>query len=333
MADLKTTYMGISLKNPIVPSASPLSCNLDDIKALEDGGAPAVVLYSLFEEQIGLAAEELSHLFTAGAASFADAEAYFPKMQEYPRDPDAYVEHLQKAKEAVDIPIIASMNGTSAGGWLEYATRIEDAGADGLELNVYYIPTTDTFFGLDVETLYLDILNSVTNRVSIPVAVKLSPFFSALPNFASRLDEAGADALVLFNRFYQPDINVKEKTVEPRITLSKDSDLLLPLRWIAILYGQIECSLALTSGVHTPEAVLKSLLVGADVANVCSVLLREGTGKMKELVDGTAQLMDELGIDSVSSIRGSMSLEQYAEPAAFERASYIKLLQGYGRLT
>jgi dihydroorotate dehydrogenase (fumarate) len=332
MANLETTYMGLHLSNPIVPSASPLSRKLDDIKKLEDAGAPAVVLYSLFEEQIALEEGELSYLLEGGAASLADASVYFPQKQEYPRDPDSYVEHIRKAKEAVDIPVIGSMNGTSTGGWLEYAKKIEQAGADGLELNIYFIPTTDKLLGMDVETLYLDIVEAVSKDVGIPIAVKLSPFFSALPDFATRVDEAGADALVLFNRFYQPDINVEKKTIEPSITLSTSADLLLPLRWVAILYGQVDCSLALTSGVHNPEDVLKAIMAGADVANVCSVLLRDGIDKQKELLDGTAKLMDKLGIDSLATIRGSMSLENYVEPTAFERASYIKLLQGYGRI-
>jgi dihydroorotate dehydrogenase (fumarate) len=332
MAKLATTYMGLHLSNPIVPSASPLSRKLDDIKKLEDAGAPAVVLYSLFEEQIALEEGELSYLLEGGAASLADASAYFPQKQDYPRDPDSYVEHIRKAKEAVDIPVIGSMNGTTTGGWLEYAKKIEQAGADGLELNIYFIPTTDKLLGMDVETLYLDIVEAVSKDVGIPIAVKLSPFFSALPDFATRVDEAGADALVLFNRFYQPDINVEKKTIEPSITLSTSADLLLPLRWVAILYGQVDCSLALTSGVHTPEDVLKAIMAGADVANVCSVLLQDGIDKQKELLDGTAKLMDKLGIDSLATIRGSMSLENYVEPTAFERASYIKLLQGYGRI-
>lgn len=332
MADLQTNYLGLQLKNPIVPSASPLSRNLDDIKALEDAGASAIVLYSLFEEQISLETGDLSHLISNGAMSLADASVYFPHRHEYPRDPDEYVEHLRKAKEAVDIPIIGSMNGTSKGGWLDYAKKIEEAGADALELNIYFIPTTDTLFGLDVETLYLDILTSVTDLVKIPVAVKLSPFFSALPNFVTRLDEAGADALVLFNRFYQPNIDVEQKKVSPNLALSRSEDLLLPLRWIAILYGQVECSLALTTGVHTSKDVVKALLAGADVANVCSVLLREGIDRLKSLLEETDALLDILGMESVSSIRGTLSLQNYAEPAAFERASYIKLLQGYGRI-
>jgi dihydroorotate dehydrogenase (fumarate) len=332
VADLQTNYLGLQLKNPIVPSASPLSRNLDDIKALEDAGASAIVLYSLFEEQISLETGDLSHLISNGAMSLADASIYFPHRHEYPRDPDEYVEHLRKAKEAVDIPIIGSMNGTSKGGWLDYAKKIEEAGADALELNIYFIPTTDTLFGLDVETLYLDILTSVTDLVKIPVAVKLSPFFSALPNFVTRLDEAGADALVLFNRFYQPNIDVEQKKVSPNLALSRSEDLLLPLRWIAILYGQVECSLALTTGVHTSKDVVKALLAGADVANVCSVLLREGIDRLKSLLEETDALLDILGMESVSSIRGTLSLQNYAEPAAFERASYIKLLQGYGRI-
>jgi dihydroorotate dehydrogenase (fumarate) len=332
VADTKTTYIGLQLKNPLVPSASPLTRNLDDIKALEDAGASAVVLYSLFEEQISLETGDLSHLISNGAMSLADASVYFPHRHEYTRDPDQYVEHVRKAKEAVDIPIIGSMNGTSKGGWLEYAKKIEEAGADGLELNIYFIPTTDTLFGLDVETLYLDILSSVADLVNIPVAVKLSPFFSALPNFATRLDEAGADALVLFNRFYQPNINVEEKKVVPDLALSRSEDLLLPLRWVAILYGQIECSMALTTGIHTAKDVVKALLAGADVTNVCSVLLREGIGRLKSLIEETNELLDILGMESVSSIRGTLSLQNYAEPAAFERASYIKLLQSYGRI-
>lgn len=332
MADLHTTYMGLELKNPIVPSASPLSRNLEDIKALEDSGASAIVMYSLFEEQISLETGDLSHLVSNGALSLADATVYFPHRHEYPRDPDAYVEHIRKAKEAVDIPIIGSMNGTSKGGWLDYSKKIEQAGADALELNIYFIPTTDTLFGLDVETLYLDILSSVRKLVNIPVAVKLSPFFSALPNFVTRVDEAGADALVLFNRFYQPNIDVEEKRVVPNLALSHSSDLLLPLRWIAILHGQVECSLALTTGVHTAKDVVKAILAGADIANVCSLLLREGIERLESLLKETDDLLDALEMESVSSIRGSLSLENYTEPAAFERASYIKLLQSYKRI-
>ena len=333
MADLTTTYMGLKLKNPVVPSASPLSREIDDIKALEDAGASAVVLYSLFEEQIALETGELSHLLSDGSLSLADASTYFPHKQDYPRDPDSYVEHVRKAKEAVDIPIIGSMNGTSKGGWLDYSQKIEQAGADGLVLNIYFIPTTDTLFGLDIETLYLDILRSVKERVSIPVAVKLSPFFSALPNFTSRLADEGADALVLFNRFYQPDFDVNKRDVKPHLSLSRPEDILLPLRWIAILYGQLECSLALTSGVHSGKGVMKAILAGADIANVCSVLLKEdGIKPLKRIIADFGALVEVFGEDSLENLRGSLSLENHVEPAAFERSSYIKLLQGFGRI-
>jgi dihydroorotate dehydrogenase (fumarate) len=241
------------------------------------------------------------------------------------------VEHVRKAKETVDIPIIASMNGISKGGWLDYSKQIEEAGADGLELNIYFIPTTSRLFGLDVETLHLDILKSVKKQVSIPVAVKLSPFFSALPNFADRLADAGADGLVLFNRFYQPDIDVEGQQVVSNITLSTPAEMRLPLRWIAILYDQIETSLALSTGVHSADDVLKAIMAGADVANVCSVLLKEGVGKITELVQEIGERMDEKGIESVEALKGKLSLGMYVEPWAFERSSYLKLLQSYGR--
>ena len=331
MADLSTTYMGLKLNNPVVPSASPLSRDLGDIKRMEDAGAGAVVLYSLFEEQIGLEEDELEHVLNRGAQSLADASGYFPSQLEYTRSPDDYVDHVRKAKEAVDIPIIASMNGISKGGWLNYSKMIAEAGADGLELNIYFIPTTSRLFGLDVETLYLDILESVKKQVNIPVAVKLSPFFTALPNFADRLADAGADALVLFNRFFQPDIDVGQGDVVPNLTLSTPADMRLSLRWIAILHGEIDTSLALTSGVHSADDVLKAIMAGADVANVCSVLLKEGIGKITELVGGVSKGLDEKGLRSLADIKGNLSLQSYVEPWAFERASYLKLLQSYGR--
>lgn len=332
MADLSTQYMGLSLKNPLVPSASPLSRKLDDIKKLEEAGAAAVVMYSLFEEQVSLETGELSEMLFQGTMSLADASVYFPHRYEYPRDPEEYVEHIQAAKEAVSIPIIASMNGTSIGGWLEYAAKIEEAGADGLELNVYFIPTTDTMFGLDIETLYLDILKAVKKRISIPVAMKLSPFFSSLPNFAVRLDEMDVSALVLFNRFYQPDFDVEQRQILPSLSLSDPQDILLPLRWIAILYGQVDCSLALTSGVHSGTDALKAIMAGADIANLCSVLLKEGAEHLTTILKDLEEQMDRLEIESIESIQGCLSLQEYVEPSAFERASYIKLLQGFGRI-
>jgi dihydroorotate dehydrogenase (fumarate) len=331
VTNLHTTYMGLSLKNPVVPSASPLTRDLGVIKAMEDAGAGAVVLYSLFEEQIGLEADELKHVLSRGAQSLADASSYFPSQLEYTRDPDAYVEHVRKAKEAVDIPIIASMNGISRGGWLEYSKKIAEAGADGLELNIYFIPTTARLFGMDIETLYLDIVKSVKRQVNIPIAVKLSPFFTALPNFADQLVDAGAEGLVLFNRFYQPDIDLDRREVLASLALSTPTDMRLPLRWIAILYGEIETSLALSGGVHSADDAMKALMAGADIANVCSVLLKEGVGKIGELVQGLAHRMEEKGFKSVEALKGSLSLQSYVEPWAFERASYLRLLQSYGR--
>lgn len=332
MADLSTTYMGMKLDNPVVPSASPISRTLDGLKQLEDAGAPAVVMYSLFEEQIALQSGEFSENITEGELSVADAMEYFPRENDYVRNPDEYVEHVRKAKESLGIPVIASMNGTSKGGWLEYASMLEEAGADGIELNIYFIPTTDNLLGMDIENLYFDILKSVEARVDVPLAVKLSPFFSAIPDIAVRLDQAGADALVLFNRFYQPDISVAQKSVVPRLALSRPEDILLPLRWVAILYGQVGCSLALTSGVHSGEGVLKAILAGANVANVCSVLLSEGVGRLSGIITEAEELLDSLGADSFEALRGEVSLESYVEPTAFERGSYIQLLQNYGRI-
>lgn len=332
MADLRTNYMGLELKNPILPSASPLSRELSGIRALAEAGAPAIVLYSLFQEQVALKTGEVDERLFKGALSIADAMVHFPQQQAYPRGPDEYVEHVRRAKESVDIPIIASMNGTSKGGWLEYAGHLEQAGADGLELNFYFIPTTDTLMGMDVETVYFDILRTVKQKVKIPVAIKLSPFFSAIPNMATRLDEAGADAIVLFNRFYQPDIDVATQQIHPALTLSRPEDILLPLRWVAILHGQVHCSLALTGGVHSADGVLKAVMAGADVASVCSVLLREGVDKLGVLLRDVEQRMDELGIESIDAVRGKLSLQTYVEPSAFERSSYINLLQNFGRI-
>ena len=332
MADLRTTYMSLELKHPIVPSASPLSRELDSLKQLEDAGASAVVLYSLFEEQVSLESGEFSELFQSGRLSAAEVSAYFPEKNDYPRDPDAYVEHVRKAKEALGIPIIASMNGTSKGGWLKYAKMISEAGADGLELNLYILPASDTFMGMDIENLYFDVLKSVKESVDIPVAVKLSPFFSALPEFASRLVDIGAEALVLFNRFYQPDIDVRSRQLASHLSLSREEDILLPLRWIAILYGQIEASLALTTGVHSANNALKAILVGADIAQVCSVLLSKGIPFLAEIIADLNRELDEMGVASLTEIRGSLSLVEQVEPTAFERAGYVKLLQSYGRI-
>ncbi len=329
MVDLSTTYMGLKLEHPVVPSASPLSRDVATIRAMEDAGAAAVVMYSLFEEQIEFDADALEHFLEHGTESFAEALTYFPPVKEYRVGPDDYLEHIRQAKQAVDIPIIGSLNGVSLGGWIDYAKEIEQAGADALELNVYYVATGMELFGLDVETLYLDILGAVKKSVSIPVAIKLGPYFTALGNFADRLDAAGADALVLFNRFYQPDIDLENLEVVPNLLLSSPYEMRLPLRWIAILYGKLNASLALTSGVHSAEDVLKAVMAGADVAHVCSVLLKGGLGKIGELVDGVKRWMEEHEYASIQQMKGSMSQQHVAEPAAYERANYLKVLQSY----
>jgi dihydroorotate dehydrogenase (fumarate) len=329
MVDLTTTYMGLGLKNPVVPSASPLSASLDSVKRMEDAGAAAVTLHSLFEEQIEFEAEALGHFLERGTESFAEALTYFPAMDEYRREPDDYVEHIRQCKQAVDIPIIASLNGVSLGGWTGYAKKFEEAGADAVELNVYYIPTNDTLMSYDVEDLYVKLLKEVKRHVSIPVAMKLSPYFSAMPHVASMLDAEGADALVLFNRFYQPDIDIEELEVTPNLQLSTPVEMRLPMRWIAILYGRLDCSMALTSGIHSAEDVIKAVMVGADVANVCSVLLKGGIGKIDELLIGVATWMEEHEYESVEQMKGSMSHKSVPEPAAFERANYMKVLNSY----
>jgi dihydroorotate dehydrogenase (fumarate) len=329
MVDLATTYMGLALKNPVVPSASPLSSDLDSVKRMEDAGASAVTLHSLFEEQIQFEAEALTHFLERGSDSFAEALSYFPQVHEYRREPDDYVEYIRRCRESVDIPIIASLNGISPGGWTGYAKRFEEAGADAVELNIYFIPTSFHLMSYDIEDLYVKILKDVKKHVSIPVAMKLSPYFSAMPHVASMLDAEGADALVLFNRFYQPDIDIETLEVTPNLQLSSPIEMRLPMRWIAILYGHVDCSMALTSGIHSSEDVIKAVMVGADVANVCSVLLKEGLDRIGELLRGVTTWMEEHEYESIEQMKGSMSHKSVPEPAAFERANYMKMLSSY----
>ena len=327
--DLSTTYLGLHLKNPLVPSASPLSRTLDSMKRLEDAGASAIVMYSLFEEQIQHEAAELNHYMSYGTESFAEALSYFPEAQEFNLGPDEYVEHLHKAKKALGIPVIGSLNGVSTGGWMKYAKKIEEAGADALEINVYYIPTDPRLSGQAVEDLYVDALKAVKQTVKIPVAMKLSPFFSSMANMATRLDAAGADGLVLFNRFYQPDFDIEALDVVPNVNLSSSRSLRLPLRWIAILFGRVKANLAATSGVHTAEDVLKLLMAGADITMLCSALLQHGPDRIAEILKNLDRWMLEHEYVSVQQMRGSMSQKSVADPSAFERANYMKALNQY----
>ena len=327
--DLTTTYMGLTLKNPIVPSSSPLSEKVDSIRRLEDAGAAAVVMYSLFEEQINLESQQLDHYLDYNDEAYAEALGYFPDWLDFKIGPDEYLELIREAKEAVDIPIIGSLNGVSTGGWIEYAKKIEAAGADGLELNVYYLPTHAELDSEEVEDLYIDVLRDVKASVSIPVAMKLSPFFSATANMASRLADAGADALVLFNRFYQPDFDLDALEVVPRLTLSSSYEMRLPLRWVAILYGRVPVDFAITSGVHTSVDVLKGVMAGAKVTMMASELLQNGVGRVTAILDEIVAWMTEHEYDSISQMQGSMSQQHVAEPAAFERANYMKVLASW----
>jgi dihydroorotate dehydrogenase (fumarate) len=327
--DLSTTYMGLRLKNPVVASASPLSNTLDGIRRLEDAGASAVVMYSLFEEQIYFQSFYIDYHLSHGTNSYAESQSYFPEMQEYNTGPDEYLRQIHAAKMAVNIPIIGSLNGITPGGWIEYARLIEEAGADALELNVYFIPANPYVKGEAVEELYLDILRDVKSSVSIPVAMKLSPYFSSVGDMTRRLVDEGADALVLFNRFYQPDFDLEKLEVEPRLVLSRSHDLRLPLCWVAILYGELLTDFAITSGVHTYEDALKSLMAGASVAMMASELLQNGVGRITEILAEIEEWMERNEYVSVRQMIGSMSRANVADPTAFERANYMKMLASY----
>lgn len=327
--DLSTTYMGLTLKNPIVPSASPLSRSVEHICQLEDAGAAAIVMYSLFEEEITHESHQLDHYLSYGSNSFAESLSYFPDMAAATIGAEEYLNLISRAKRVVDIPIVASLNGVSSGGWTDYARKIEEAGADALELNIYYIPTDIGMPGAEVEQMYLDVVGDVKRSVSIPVAVKLSPYFSATANMAYRLADAGADALVLFNRFYQPDFDLENLEVVPHLVLSNPYEMRLPLRWVAILYGRVPVDFAITSGVHTHEDVLKGMMAGAKVTMMTSELLQNGLGRIEEILRGMLVWMEEREYESVFQMQGSMSQQSVAEPAAFERANYMKVLQSW----
>ena len=327
MVDLTTYYMGMKLRTPLVVSASPLSQEIGSIRRLEDVGASAVVLYSLFEEQLRQESLELDYHLNAGTDSFAESLSFFPQASEYRLGPEGYLEHIRKARQAVGIPIIASLNGATAGGWAEYAKEIEAAGADALECNIYSIPTDPDVTSAEIEQTYIDIVKSVKKSVSIPVAVKISPYFSNLANMAKQLDRAGANALVLFNRFYQPDIDLKELEIRPNVLLSTPQALRLPLTWIGILYGRVQASLAGTSGVHDAADVIKLLMAGANVTMMCSALLRNGINHLQYVENGVVDWMEKHEYESVQQMQGSMSQLRYPDPGAFERAQYMRAVK------
>ena len=329
MIDLSTSYLGMKLKNPLVVSPSPLCTRVDNIKSMEDAGAAAVVLHSLFEEQLTFESQALNANLAQGENSFAESLTYFPEMSDYRLGPDAYLELIRKAKAAVDIPIIGSLNGVSTGGWIKYAKRMQEAGADALELNVYFIPTDPEMTAGHVREMHESLLRDVKSNVTIPVAMKISPFFSSLPYFARQLELAGADGIVMFNRFYQPDFDLENLEVVPNLSLSSPSTLRLRLRWVAILCGRIKADMAITGGVHTGEDVVKCMMAGAKVAMMTSALLKFGIGHLATVQKDLFRWLEEHEYESIEMMQGSMSHKSVAEPAAFERANYMRVLTSY----
>jgi dihydroorotate dehydrogenase (fumarate) len=332
MIDLSTTYLGLKLKNPLVASASPLSKKLESAKKLEEAGISAIVMYSLFEEQILHETLELDHYLTRGAESFAEALTYLPDGGMYAVTPEKYLTQITAMKKALSIPIIGSLNGVSKGGWTSYAKKIQDAGADALELNLYYVVTDPELTSGDVEAAQADLVAEVRAAISIPLAVKISPFVTALPNFTKQLVDAGANGLVLFNRFYQPDFDLDELDIIHNLDLSTSSDLRLPLRWISILYGKVNADFALTSGVHTAKDVIKSMMAGAKVAMTASNLLHNGEQAVGPILSEIEAWMKERDYESIEQMQGSMSQKNVREPAAFERANYMKVLSSWRNL-
>jgi len=332
MIDLSTKYLGLNLSSPLVVSASPLSRDVDGICRLEEAGASAVVLYSLFEEQLRQEETDLNYHLAAGTESFAESLSFFPQAGEFHTGPEGYLNHIRKAKSAVDVPIIASLNGSTLGGWTKFAGEIERAGADAIECNIYHIPTDPKLTAADIEKTYLEIVGAVKSTVTIPVAVKLSPFFSNFANMAHQLDGAGVDGLVLFNRFYQPDIDLEELEIRPNVLLSSQQALRLPLTWIGILYGRVKASLAGTSGVHSAEDVVKLLMVGANVTMLCSSLMRHGINHLRHVERELRDWMEEHEYESVQQMQGSMSQIRCPDPGAFERAQYMRAVKGMNHI-
>ncbi|MGA2991430.1 MAG: dihydroorotate dehydrogenase-like protein [Candidatus Korobacteraceae bacterium] len=329
MIDLSTKYLGLKLKNPLVASSSPLCKELDNLRKLEDAGASAVVLESLFEEQIIIDSNELDRNLWESADVSAEAQGYYPSFDNYNLGADRYLEHIRKAKQALKVPVIASLNGVSKGGWIRYAKQMAQAGADALELNIYFVPTDISLSSNDIESMYLDLVQAVTASVKIPVAVKIAPYFSSVGNMALKLERAGAKGLVMFNRFYQPDFDLEALEVVPNLVLSRSSELTIRLHWVAILFDRIKADMAITGGVHTVEDVLKSMAAGARVAMMTSALLEQGLGYLKTLETGVREWLEQHEYQSIAQMQGSLSQKNVAHPAAFERANYVKVLSSY----
>jgi len=327
--NLATNYLGLDLKNPIVPSAGPLSRDLGSIKEMEDAGAAAIVLYSIFEEQIEHESLELYHHTSIHNESSAEATTYLPTPFEFKIGPEEYLDHIRKIKEAVNIPVIGSLNGKSLGGWTSYAKKIEEAGADALELNIYILQTSLLKTSAEIEKEYIDIVKEVKSNVNIPVAVKMHPFFTSVTSMADQLAKAGANGLVMFNRFYQPDIDLEKLEVVPNVLLSTPFDLRLPLRWIAMLYGRVDVDFAATTGIYTEKDVIKMVMAGAKVTQVLSCLLKNGTGTISDIITKMKFWMEANEYESLEQMRGSMSYLNAADPSQFERANYMSVLHSY----
>ena len=327
MIDLTTRYLGLALESPLVCSSSPMMQEVDNLRRMEDAGAAAVVLHSLFEEQITLESQDLDRNLFHGTESYAEALSYFPDMESFEIGPEAYLEHVRKAKEALSIPVVASLNGISTGGWVGWAKRIEAAGADAIELNTYFMPTDLEVSGSQLEEMYLELVRDVKASVKIPVAVKLSPFFSSIPNFCASLDALGVDGLVMFNRFYQPDFDLERLEVVPRLTLSSPTELLMRLHWVAVLAGRVKADMAVTGGVHGATDVIKSMMAGAKVAMMTSALLEHGIDHLRTVRHELLQWLEANEYPSIALMQGSLSQRKVAEPAAFERANYMKVLR------
>ena len=325
--ELSTNYLGLQLKHPFIPGASPLADNLETVKQLEDAGASAIVLRSLFEEQIEMDWRGVDALMLSHEESSAEAISYFPRAEEFALTPDRYLEHIAAVRASVDIPVIASLNGVTPGGWVSLAESMQQAGADALELNIYQLPADPEVSGSEIEDTVVQLLDTMLERITIPVAVKLSPFYSSLPNFAKRLAASGADGLVLFNRFYQPDVDIEELEVAPSLQLSDSSELLLRLRWMAILESIENLDFSLSGGVHTGSDAVKALMAGSTTVQMVSCLLKNGPGHLKKIITEVNEWMTEHEYASVNELRGCMSYRKCPDPGGYERANYLRVLQ------
>jgi dihydroorotate dehydrogenase (fumarate) len=329
MIDLGSTYMGMALKNPVVVSASPLQKHLGNIREMEDAGAGAIVMHSLFEEQIRVESRELHRWLEHGTESYAESLRYLPELENYNLGPEGYLEHLARAKHAVGVPIIASLNGVTKGGWTRYAKMMEEAGANAIELNVYELPTDPKVAGADIEQRYCDLVGEVRASVRLPLAVKVGSGFSSLANMAGKLDQAGSNGLVLFNRFYQPDFDLESLEVVPTLSLSRPEELLPRLSWVAILFGHVSADMAVTGGVHAGKDVIKCMMAGARVAMMTSALLRNGIEHIAQVLVQMRSWMEEHEYESIRQMQGSMARRSVPDPAAFERANYMQVLSSY----